>query len=396
MKTIVFSILFALSVSLYAQEMTDSVRVDSATDSQKINLSFNGQITVWEITQFTNPLNWQLGGRFLPTFLGSYSLRENSMLDFEASAHINGSLNFSDLKNVDNQGEIKPYRIWLRYSGNNWELRGGLQKINFGVARMFRPLMWFDGMDVRDPLQLTDGVHGLLGKYFFENNASIWLWSLIGNNKQKGWELIGSSRWHPEIGGRVEFPAFTGEMGLSTHHRKVDVHNFTILVPENTLLNESRLGLEGRWDVGVGLWFETSFTKLQKNSHNIALHQDAVNLGMDYTFPVGNGVGMTLEYFRYHIGNEFIKNGLNLNLLGGMFTYPVSILDNLTAMCFYVTNHDMNLWFNYINWARTYDKWSFYLMGYWNPEISLALGGQIGSKNLFMGKGIQLMASYNF
>lgn len=127
----------------------------------------------------------------------------------------------------------------------------------------------------------------------------------------------------------------------------------------------------------------------------MALHQDAINVGMDYTFPLGNGLGLTVEYFRYHTGDGFMRKGMNLNVIGEMFSYPVSVLDNLTAMFFYVGN-DLNMWLNYISWARTYDKWSFYLMGFWNPEVNLPLGGQAGGKNLFMGKGIQLMASYNF
>lgn len=35
--------------------------------------------------------------------------------------------------------------------------------------------MRFDQVDPRDPLKLTDGVRGLLGRYCFLNNADIWL-----------------------------------------------------------------------------------------------------------------------------------------------------------------------------------------------------------------------------
>ena len=69
----------------------------------------------------------------------------------------------------------------MRYSSDQFELRLGLQKINFGSASMLRPLMWFDQMDPRDPLHLTDGVWGLLARYYFLNNANIWLWGLYGN-----------------------------------------------------------------------------------------------------------------------------------------------------------------------------------------------------------------------
>lgn len=395
MKLLLITIWCIVVFPLCAQEPADSIRDDFVSNASKASVSFNGQLTGWEVTQFSNPINWQLGGRFLPTILGDYTFKENSKLDFEASAHLFGQLNFTKGNRTDKNGQLKPYRVWMRYSGKNWEVRGGLQKINFGSARMFRPLMWFDGMDVRDPLQLTDGVRAVLGKYFFENNASVWLWSLLGNDNPKGWEVIGSSRGRPEIGGRAEFPAFSGEMGVSVHHRKADLHTLLPGVPKNSLLNENRIGFDGRWDVGVGLWFETAFTCLQKNAQSIAIHQDAVSVGMDYTFPIGNGLGMTLEYFRYHVGDEFMRRGLNLNVAGGMFTYPLSIVDNLTALFFYVGDN-INAWFNYLNWTRTYDKWSFYVMGYWNPEIGFSLGGQTGSKNLFTGKGVQFMTSYNF
>ena len=62
---------------------------------------------------------------------------------------------------------FKPYRLWLRYSTSHLEIRAGLQKINFGSSNILRPLMWFDKMDFRDPLMLTDGVYALLGRYYF-------------------------------------------------------------------------------------------------------------------------------------------------------------------------------------------------------------------------------------
>ena len=57
--------------------------------------------------------------------------------------------------------ELKPYRLWFRRSTDKIELRAGLQKITFGSARIFRPLMWFDKLNPTDPLQLTEGVWGI-------------------------------------------------------------------------------------------------------------------------------------------------------------------------------------------------------------------------------------------
>ena len=78
-----------------------------------------------------------------------------------------------------------------------------------------------------------------------------------------------------------------------------------------------------------------------------------------------------------------------------MFTYPLNMLDNLTAMFFY-TRNSSNLWFSYLSWNRTYDKFSIYLMAFWNPDVSLPINTTLQGKNLFSGKGLQLMASYNF
>ena len=374
-------LLFGLNF-VQAQEVSDTTVVSPS-------ISFGGQVAVWEVTLFSNPVIWQTGGRFVPTMHGNFPIGENSKLEFEASLHLNGNLNYSGLNFTSKNGEISPYRVWLRYSTDHWEIRGGLQKINFGSAKMFRPLMWFDEMDVRDPLKLTNGVYGILGKYFFENNANIWLWTLAGNNKPKGWEYLGSKQWKPEVGGRAEMPLFNGDIALSTHFRSVE------LPVSGKSLHESRIGLDGKWDVGPGIWFETSITRLQKNDYNLPLYQDAWNVGTDYTLNIGSGIGLTLEYFRYHSGNDFLVNGTGINLLGSMITYPVSMLDNLSAVIFY-TGGSYNLWFNYLSWSRTYDNLSFYLMAFWNPEISLPLNTVLQGKNLFAGKGMQVMVSYNF
>ncbi len=381
-------IVYFLFLSLITYAQNDSARV-----------TFNGQVTAWAVGQVESPYAIQLGGRFVPTLLGNFSVTKSTNFDFEASANLNGSTNFTGLRYDTVMGQVKPYRVWARISGANWEVRGGLQKINFGSAKMFRPLMWFDAMDVRDPLQLTDGVYGLLGKYFFENNANFWAWGLIGNKNPKGYELFGTSQWRPEYGGRFQMPLGIGEIALSSNFRKVVVPNLISSVPnDNYLLNESRIGLDGKWDVGIGLWFEASVNLTDKQNlfiPNVSKVQDMWNVGADYTLPLGNGLGVTLEYLRVHAGDEFLVNGNAVNLIGSMFTYPVSLLDNLSAMFFYVPGNGLNLLYNYLSWSRTYDNWSIYGIAFWNPNVPLAISNTQGS-SLFSGKGIQLMVNYNF
>ncbi len=366
------------------------------TNAQTDNNEFSvgGQLVGWVTTQFENPLLVQPGGRFVPELKAKLFTGEQSYFNFEASLNINGNVTIEDFKNTEFDGKIKPYRVWARYANENFEIRAGLQKINFGQAKMFRPLMWFDGMDVRDPLQLTDGVYGVLGKYFFENNANIWMWGLLGNNRRKGWEIYATEKWKPEIGGRVEIPAGKGELALSSHFRSIEFQNPVLSSIKIENLNESRFGIDGKWDLGAGLWFESSTTITQKNDFLIPRFQEMLNVGVDYTFLLGNGLGVTAEYLFFQVGNRFLTDGLKMHLAGAILNYPLSITDNFSAILFAVPGQ--KLFFNYVSWNKTLDNWSFYVMAYINPQVSGFINLSMTDKNLFAGKGVQLMCSYNF
>lgn len=388
------SVCLLMNLSLvHGQEKRDSVAAEQPENSS--SLVFMGQLTGWTVLQFSEPVNIQSGGRFVPTLTGMYDLSGQKMIDFEASLNIQGAIDFNGVRYDTATAHCKPYRVWMRYHGNRWELRGGLQKINFGTAKIFRPLMWFDRMDVRDPIQLTDGVYGLLGKYFFPNSANIWLWTLIGNDKPKGFEFLGSTRWIPEAGGRIQIPLGPGELAFSTHFRQVDMGTLSTVIPTERYLTEKRFGMDGKWDIGIGLWFEASTTIMQRNNHALPRYQDFLNVGADYTIPLGNGVGMTAEYFRYHAGETFYRQGNSTGITGMMLDYPLSMIDHVSAMVFYVSGQQ--LWFNYLSYKRSYDQLDFYLIGFWNPEINLRIGSlQHSQRNLFAGKGLQLMIDYHF
>ena len=165
-----------------------------------------GQLDSYAGLNFANPVQFQTGARFIPSLSIGKNLKNNLKFDSEISFNSYLDYHFTGWKNDGSDSKIKPYRLWLRFSSERFELRAGLQKINFGSASMLRPLMWFDQIDPRDPLQLTDGVYGLLGRYYFQNNANAWLWVLWGNDKIKGWETVPSVAKIPELGGRMQFP----------------------------------------------------------------------------------------------------------------------------------------------------------------------------------------------
>jgi hypothetical protein len=259
--------------------------------------------------------------------------------------------------------------------------------------------MWFDAMDVRDPLQLTDGVYGILAKYFFDNNANLWLWGLMGNKNPKGFELFGSSPLKPEFGGRVETPLGPGEIGLSYHHRTLreDLNRLNFVLGKNEH-QENRIGFNGKWDVGVGVWVESSISFVSDNlisNYHIPGMTDMLNVGIDYTIPVGNGLGATFEYFRYHTGDYLFKYGVDAQVFGSMLTYPLNESDNLSAMIFYIPS-DQPAWLNYVSWTRSYDNWSIYGIAFWNPETYNLPTFQSDGRNMFGGKGVQIMLTYNF
>ena len=354
------------------------------------SLGFKGQAIGWTTLNPAKPFQAQVGLRYIPEL--SFSLPAGKYsIDGEFSANIWGSALWQgDSVTLDEQ--LSPYRMWVRFSGDQFELRAGLQKINFGSAQMFRPLMWFDRIDPRDPLQLTDGVYGLLGRYYFLNNANIWLWGIYGDDRIKGWEVIPSLKNSIEYGGRIQLPLYTGEVAATYHHRTADP---TAVQPDSITLGnyaaENRIALDAKMDLTVGLWTEIALIH-QDLSYSEQQYKAMLNVGMDYTFGLGNGLNMLAEGFGYLQGERPFANeeGIAFGLLSA--AYPVNIIHNVSAMLFYdFTNKNF---YRFINWAIAYDRWSFYVMGFWNPE-TYSLYNVDPRTSLYGGWGFQLMAVFN-
>jgi hypothetical protein len=355
------------------------------------DIAFKGQINSWFTINHVRDFKIRGGFRYLPALtIGKQT--KKIKYDTEISLNAYGTLDYDD-REFDADGKLKPYRLWIRMSSEQFELRAGLQKINFGSASMLRPLMWFDRIDPRDPLQLTDGVYAVLGRYYLLNNANIWLWCLYGNENTKGWEITPSNKKRPEYGGRLQMPALKGEMALSFHNRQVNysksVIDTTMTSLENS--NENRLGFDGRWDIGVGLWFET-----------MVLHQDVpaiynpwqhqVNLGIDYTFGIGNGLNVINELLWASASENVFQPGDNIWFSALALRYPVGLLDNVTGMIYYDwINEGL---YRFVSWQRQYDNISLYLMLFWNPDEFNIYRNMEGTE-LFTGKGIQFMFVYN-
>ena len=363
-----------------------------AQDSTFIKLK--GQMDAYSGLNFSTPVQWQTGARFIPSVSFGKTWKNNLKFDSEISFNSNLDFHFTNWKNDVTGSGIKPYRLWLRLSTERFEIRAGLQKINFGSATMLRPLMWFDRMDPRDPLQLTNGVYGLLGRYYFQNNANAWLWVLWGNDKTKGWETVPSARKIPELGGRMQFPVPKGEIALSYHHRTADLRG--IINPVNiqgeATYPEDRLGIDGKWDIGVGLWVEYALIHSSLDTAYFQPWSKLFTLGIDYTFSLGNGLYMSTEFFRYSNSNKIIEPDVNKTFSILTVNYPMGT-NKLGGIIYY--NWTDKSWYRFINLQRQSDNWTFYLFLFWNPD-KIAIYNTGTENNMFAGKGIQLMAVFNF
>jgi hypothetical protein len=359
--------------------------------SQSYHIS--GQLSSWGTMNFEQPKSGALGIRYLPSITYSQALHKNFYLDINTTFHTYGSGLFHSDKDFELNHLLKFYRLWIRLSSSQFEVRIGLQKINFGSAVLLRPLMWFDRLDPRDPLQLTDGVYGALVRYYFLNNTNIWAWGLLGNSKTKGWELFGTSKKQPEFGGRLQVPFLKGEGGITFHHSRLNLSEtqFVIYPSNEEISPENRIGIDGKWNIAIGFWLEAVLIQ-HKNLPVFPSYRKLFTTGADYTFGIGNGFYVVGEYFWQQYSEKIFKGGESIKFGAISANYPVSLLDRISAII-YCDWQNKN-WYRFFSWQRTYDNLQVYLMGFWNPK-NFQIYQNLQEQNLFSGKGFQIMVVLN-
>lgn len=376
MKQIICILLFiGFSKSVLAQE--------------KVN--FQGQFSALSSFSPNNDLDWYVGARYIPELSYKIAFDSIQFIDFEASVNTSASALFHPFNASDTNADIDPYRIWARYSRNQFEIRAGLQKIDFGVATLLRPLQWFNQIDPRDPLQLTNGVYGVLARYYFLNNANIWVWGLYGNERTRGFDALETKDEQPEFGGRFQHPVPRGEIGLSFHHRTVNTTSFAGLETFDGI-TENKYALDAKWDVTVGLWFEATYSKKSKDI-GLLTNQSLLNIGSDYTFGIGNGLNVTAEHLISAFDEQAFKFTTTSNISAVSANYPLGLFDTLSGFYYYDWDNNTNTIL--INYEYQFNKITGYAMAYYNPEAQTGIQ-QNNLVNNFSGPGIRLMLVYNY
>jgi hypothetical protein len=344
---------------------------------------FRGQASAW-LSQIHSSKEWHTGagGHYLPQLTIGMETGRRTYLDLEASLEAYaeaGRPGRSDTALAD------LYRLKLRFVTPRTESRLGLQQINFGPAYLLRPLRWFDTLDPRDPLGLSDGVYALSFKYVGQGNESLWLWGLYGNEDPKGQEVFPTLKYEPEFGGRLELQVPAGEAAFSFHHRRVDG-------PEPLIGDfvENRFGLDARWDVKIGIWFEGAL--FHQDSDQLPYDwRKLLTLGADYTFSVGNGLHSLLEHMAIVSSQEALGWDTASNISGLSFGYFYGFSDRFSFIPFYLwEEQEYSL---YAAWEHYWDNLSLSLIASRYPETDEAMPGTAGPQA--GGYGVQVMLIFN-
>ena len=359
-----------------------------------ISAEWQGQFsTIGDIQKTGDGYLTQIGLRYIPT----WSLVvpwPTALFDTEISFNIDGYLNRQPDGNYSKDFEFTPYRFWVRRSTDNLEMRFGLQKITFGPAKLFRPLRWFDRLDPRDPLQITEGVWGMKIRKDYTNNANVWVWSLLRNTDLKGWELVPTKKNNVEFGGRFQFPIWKGEIGLSGHNRIIGRNDLPSNLEINTMSKatpEVKAAIDGFFDIGVGLWFESSVVRANYGA-DFPNWQSMLTIGSDYTLAIGNGITVTGEHFIYSMDDRPLSTNSTVQMTGLMAMYPIGLFDNISGITFY--SWDAKLAYFFISWLRTYDDWTINLNTFFssNSDSTFSFGQSFSD---FNNSGIQLILIFN-
>jgi hypothetical protein len=320
-----------------------------------IEWDLSHQITIsGRLFEESSQQEYHLNANYKPNLFLTIFGNERFSIDTEQSLEFYSDLNKPD--NNDYDLTIKFYRSWLRFSAEQFEIRVGMQKINFGTARILRPLQWFDTIDPTDPQKSSDGVEALLFRYYFLNNANLWLWAVDPENNSSDYDASPKSGGY-EFGGRIQYPFKYCEGAFSYHHIKIESADIDA---------ENRFGFDCRWDFEIGLWIETMYSDFSGLVPTSYSHLFTV--GADYTFPIGNGLYALSEHMFYENSvDEFPTLFQKSSATSLMLTYPINILDSASG----IVNYDWlsENFFYYLSLSRSYDYVSFYLNMFMNPKF---------------------------
>ncbi len=347
-----------------------------------VTKNISGSVSGWLKSSGDAMDETHTGVIYIPEVYFSHELDKRSKLDVSVAGFITGESQINKPWDFYDDSTAKIYRSWARYTLPQLEVRAGRQKINFGPAKILRALKWFDRLDIRDPLQITDGVDALLVRYYFPDNANAWLWILYGNGGLKGLETYGTDKSRPELGGRYQMPVPGGEAAVSFHRRSVE--NGSWNAANSSVMSDGlqqRVAVDGNWDAGIGVWFEASAEETAVNGQQ-TWRQSLATAGADYTFD--SGIHLTAEHFIRSADNAAGGGSSTVSFSALSADKMLSLLDSVNIMGYY--HRAEHRIYPFALWQRRYDNWQY-------DMIVFSAGAGTGA---FAGRGFQCTVSYSY
>ncbi len=279
------------------------------------------------------------------------------------------------------QRSLKPYRAWARYIADNFDLRLGLQKLSFGPGRFLRTLIWFDTLDLRDPTGQTGGVTALRLRYYPGSQLALWGWLLAADRPDR-----------PSPGGRAEYTFALGELALTYDYRRAGEHEYASRPFLSPLVDEQRIAADLRIDWHIGFWAEYATIRSINALPGLPGESQLAMAGGDYTLGWGQGVYVMAEHMwtRVQLPAPLPEQVRQLSV--ALASYPLGLTDQLLAIGGYDWRTEQT--FAFLQWVRSYDYVSLYLMLYAYPEGA----GDTGSSSAVAvsGNGAQIMIILNY
>ncbi|MEE9162718.1 MAG: hypothetical protein V3U35_07070 [Candidatus Neomarinimicrobiota bacterium] len=275
------------------------------------------------------------------------------------------------------QRSLKPYRAWGRYVADNFDLRLGLQKLSFGPGRFLRTLIWFDTLDLRDPTGQTGGVTALRLRYYPGSQLALW-----------GWLLAADRPDIPSPGGRAEYTFGLGELALTYDYRRASDHEYASRPFLSPLVDEERIAADVRIDWHIGFWAEAASIR----SPALDGESQLAMLGADYTLGWGQGLYVMAEHLWTRVQLPALGPEQVRQVSVALASYPLGMTDQLLAIGGYDWHAEQT--FAFMQWLRSYDYLSLYLMFFAYPDGA----GDTGSSSAVAvsGNGAQFMIILNY
>jgi hypothetical protein len=242
---------------------------------------------------------------------GNFLKKEEWSLDYEIETDASQVDGPSVQSNLRSETDIDLHRTWLRLSNDFFQLRGGRQEILFGDGVIFQPLGLFDTRDISGVVPESYGVDSIRATWFLSDVSLLETWLVPVK--------IGSALI---FGIRAELLLGEFETGVVfQYHPKSDLENFTSYEREMI-----QMGYHIKGEHEVGFWNESRLDIEMEPSTPVQF--DTV-VGIDYTFEIGKGLHILMEYFLSTQQREFstsdLKGQKTYHQIGFSMDQPIDI-----------------------------------------------------------------------